>query len=138
MCMFSRKKIFRVILQCFKKLIPIHLFPAVISKGNKEESSVIREGYLKGHKPPLCIGVKFSDTFKARMRQEKHPFCVISRREKDGAQSIISYMVYLIMVDISFRKNTDVFVLVPARLKQNILLQVISDASNIVISCGNR
>ena len=30
----------------------------------------------------------------------------ISRREKDGAQSIISCMVYLIMVDISFSLMT--------------------------------
>ena len=37
------------------------------------------------------------------MKQDKQSFCVtISRREKDGAQSIISYMVYLIMVDMNF------------------------------------
>ena len=62
---------FRMILYCFKKLTPIQLLSAAISKGNKEKNSVIRGGYLKGHKPPFCIGVKFSDTFKTQMKQEK-------------------------------------------------------------------
>ena len=71
------------------------------------------------------------------MKQEKQPICVtISRREKDGAQSIISYMylmVHLIMVDTSFTENTDVFVFFPAKLKCQILLQEICDATNIAI-----
>ena len=37
------------------------------------------------------------------MKQDKPSFCVaISRREKDETQTIISYMVYLIMIDMSF------------------------------------
>ena len=37
------------------------------------------------------------------MKQNKQPFCVtISRTEKDDAQPIISYMKYLIKVDMSF------------------------------------
>ena len=49
------------------------------------------------------MSVNLSDTFKTLMKQDKQSFCVtISRRENDGAQPIISYMVYLIMVDLSF------------------------------------
>ena len=41
------------------------------------------------------------------MKQDKQSFCVIiSKREKDGAQPLISYMVYFLYdvfkVDISF------------------------------------
>ena len=49
------------------------------------------------------INVNLNDTFKTQMKQDKRSFCVtISRREKDGAKTMISYMylmVYLIMVD---------------------------------------
>ena len=45
------------------------------------------------------------------MKQDKQSFCVtISKREKDGAQPIIPYMVYLIKVYMSFHYNTDVYV----------------------------
>ena len=71
------------------------------------------------------------------MKQEKRSICVtISRREKDGAQPIISYMylmVHLIMVDTSFTENTDVFVFFPAKHKCQILLQGICDATNIAV-----
>ena len=72
-------------------------------RGINKDNSVIRGSNLKGHKPPFWISVILSDTFKTQMKQEKESFCVtISRGEKDHAQSIISYMVYLIKVDISF------------------------------------
>ena len=68
------------------------------------------------------------------MKQDKQSFCVtISRREKDGAQPIISYMVYLIKVDMSFSWNTDVFVSVSAKLKCQILLQGMCNAIKIDI-----
>ena len=63
----------------------------------------IRGDNLKRHKPPFWISVNLSDTFKIQMKQKKHSFCMtISRRQKNGAQSIIYCMVYLIMVDMSF------------------------------------
>ena len=66
------------------------------------------------------------------MKQDKQSFCeLISRREKDGARSNISNMVCFIMVDMSF--NTDGFVLVSAKFKYHILLQGISDATNMVM-----
>ena len=58
---------------------------------------------LKGCESPFWISVNLSDTFKSQMKQDKQSFSVtISRKEKDGAKPIISYMVYLIKVDISF------------------------------------
>ena len=73
------------------------------SQNINTEDYVIRGSNLKGHKPPFWISVNLSDTFKTQMKQDKQSFCVtISRREKDGAQPIISYMVYLIKVDMSF------------------------------------
>ena len=67
------------------------------------ENFVTRRSNLKGHKPHFSISVNLSDTFKTQMKQEKQSFCVIiSRKEKDGAQPIIFYMVYLIKVDMSF------------------------------------
>ena len=67
-----------------------------------KENSVIRGINLKGYKPSFCISVNLSDTFKSQMKQEKHSFCVIfSRREKDGTQAIIFYIVYFIMADMS-------------------------------------
>ena len=61
---------------------------------------------LKGHKPPFWISVNLCDTFKIQVQQDKRSLCVtISKREKDEAQPIISYMclmVYLVMVDLSF------------------------------------
>ena len=73
------------------------------TKGAQTENSIIRGGTLKGHKPPFWISDNLNDTFKTQMKQKKHSFCVvISTREKDGAQSIISCIVCLIMVDMSF------------------------------------
>ena len=63
------------------------------------ENSVIRGSQLKGHKPPFWISVNLQVPDEAGQAS----FCVtISKREKVGAQPIISYMVYLIMVDMSF------------------------------------
>ena len=71
--------------------------------GEQTKNSIIRGSNLKGHKPSFWIIVNLSDTFKTQMKQKKHSFCVaISRRENDGSQSIISCLVCLIMVDISF------------------------------------
>ena len=42
-------------------------------------------------------------------------------------------MGHLIMVDMSFSKNTDLFVLVSAKFKYQILIQDVSDAINMVI-----
>ena len=68
------------------------------------------------------------------MMMDKQYFCVtISRREKDGAQPIIFYMylmVYLIMVNMSFSENADVFFFT-GKLKWKILLQEISDATKL-------
>ena len=65
---------------------------------------------LNGHIPPFWNSVNLSDTFKTQMKQKNHSFCMtISRRGQDGAKSIISCMVYLIMVDMSFSENTDDF-----------------------------
>ena len=57
----------------------------------------------------------------------------ISKREKDGTQPVISYMMCVIKVDMSFSQNTDVFVSVFAKLRFQILFQGISDATKIVI-----
>ena len=85
-----------------KKAPPSQLFSGAIQKGYKKRT-LIGGSNLKGHKPPFWISVNLSDTFKTQMKQKNHSFCVtITRREKDGAQSIISCMVYLIMVDMSF------------------------------------
>ena len=68
------------------------------------------------------------------MKQGKQSVCVtISRREKDDDQPIISYVVYLIQVDMSFSQNIDVFLSVSVKLKCQILFQVISDATKIVL-----
>ena len=82
-----------------QKSVLLVLYP----EGAQTESSIIIGSNLKGHKPPFSIGVNLSDTFKTQMKQKKHSICVaISRKERDGAQSIISRMVCLIMVDMSF------------------------------------
>ena len=61
-------------------------------------------------------------------------FCVtISKREKVGGQPIISYMMYLIMVDMSFSLNFNNFFLASAKFKCEILFQGISDTTNMVI-----
>ena len=100
---------------------PSQLFPGAISwRGIKTENFVIRGSgvTLKDTNSPFWISVNLSvsDTFKSCMKQDKWSFCVtISRREKGGAQPILScvyLMVYLIMVDMSFSWNTDVFVFV--------------------------
>ena len=79
---------------------PVQLFPGAIPRrGINTENSVIRGSKLKGHKPPFCISVNLQVPDEAGQVS----FCVtISKREKVGAQPIISYMAYLIMVDMSF------------------------------------
>ena len=65
------------------------------------------------------------------MKHKKHFFCLaISRREKDGAQSIIPCMVYLIMVDISFSLMT---LFGSDKVQVPDLPQGISDGTNTVI-----
>ena len=54
-------------------------------------------------------------------------------KEKVGAQPIISYIMYLIIIDLSFSWNTDNFVLVFAKIKCHILFKGIYDATNLVI-----
>ena len=88
--------------------------------------------------PGFCarrsISVNLSDTFKTQINKGKQSFCVvIFRREKDWAQPIISYMVFLIKFDMNFSWNLNVFVSVSAKLKCQILFQGISDASKIDI-----
>ena len=57
---------------------------------------------ITGHKPPFWICFNFSYTFKTLMKQDNQSFYVASsRRGKDGAQPIISYMLHLIMIDMS-------------------------------------
>ena len=101
-------------------------FPAAICLRNiNTENSVI--------KPPFWISVNFSDILQTQMKQDKQSFCItISRREKHEAQPIISYMEYLIMVNMSFSQNTDVFVSFSTKLMCQILLQGISDSTNFV------
>ena len=56
------------------------------------------------------------------MKQDKYSFCVaITRREKDGIETIIPYMVYLTKTDMSLSEITDVFAFVSAKLKCQIL-----------------
>ena len=76
------------------------------------------------NKPPFSISVNLSDSFKTQMKQKKHSFCMII------SQSVISCMVYLIMVDMSF--NTYDF-LVSSKFRCQILLQRISGGTNNVI-----
>ena len=111
------------------------MFPgAMAERGANTQNSVIRGSNLKEHKPLFCISINVSDTFKTHMKQNNHSFCVtVSRKEKDGAQPIISYGVYLIMTDVSFSYHINNFVLVSAQLKCWILFQGVSDASKIVI-----
>ena len=98
----------------WKKLVWGPLFHLILNK-------------VKGHKPHFWISVNLSDTFKTHMKQDKQSFCVtISRREKDGTQPMISYMMYLIMVDMGFS-------LVSAKFKWRILFLRICDATNMVI-----
>ena len=71
--------------------------------GINTENFVIKGSNLNGQKSPFWISFNFSDSFKTQMKQGKQSFCVtISRRAKDGVQLIISYIVYLINVDMSF------------------------------------
>ena len=100
----------------------------------KTEKPVISESNLKGNKLPFCISVNFRDTFKTRLKQIKQSFCVaISRREKDGAKPTIFYVLFLIMVDMSLSKNIEVFVLVSAKFKCQILLHGVFEITNIGI-----
>ena len=63
--------------------------PAVL-KGHKQRT-LVRGSNLKGHRPLFWISVNLSDAFKTQMKQKKYFFYVqISRREKDGSQSVIS------------------------------------------------
>ena len=59
----------------------------------------------------------------------------IIKKEKDGTQPIIVYVVYLMMVDLDFSKNTEVFVMIFAKLKCQILLQGIFEITNIRYIC---
>ena len=59
----------------------------------------------------------------------------IIKTEKDGTQPIIVYVVYLMMVDLDFSKNTEVFVMIFAKLKCQILLQGIFEITNITYIC---
>ena len=75
-----------------------------------------------------------SNIFKTHMKQDMQYFWVtISRREKDGAQPIILYMVYLIMVDMSFSWSNENYVWFSAKFNCWTLFQEIPDATNMVI-----
>ena len=68
--------------------------PAVLQcytlKGHKQRT-LISGSNLKGRKYLFWIIINLSDTFKTQMKHKKHSFCmIISCREKNGAQSIIS------------------------------------------------
>ena len=66
------------------------------------------------------------------MNQEKQSSCAtITRKEKDGTQPIILYMVYLIKTDMSLSENTDAFALLSAKLKCQTLFQGVPDATKI-------
>ena len=59
---------------------------------------MIRGSKRKGHKPPFWISVNLQVPDEAGQAS----FCVTnSKREKVGAQPIISYIVHLIMVNMS-------------------------------------
>ena len=103
-------------------------------RGINTENSDIRGSYLKGCKPPFWISANLSDTFKTYMKQDKQSSCVtITRKEKDGTQPTIPYMVYLIKTDMSLSENTDAFALLSAKLKGQILFQGVPDATKIGI-----
>ena len=71
-------------------------YPAILwcytLKGPKQRT-LIRGSNHKGHKPPFSISVNLR-YLQDQMKQKKHSFCVtISRRGKDGIQSIISFVL---------------------------------------------
>ena len=66
------------------------------------------------------------------MKQEKQSFYgTITRRQIDGPQPVIPYVVYLIKADMSLSENTDSFALASATLRCQVLFQGISDATKI-------
>ena len=84
--------------ETFKEMPPSKLFPGVMPwRGINTGKSVISGSNLKEH---LCVNCRHN--FKTRMTQDKQSFCVtISKTGKDRTQLIISYVMCLIMVDMS-------------------------------------
>ena len=92
--------IFLIILQSFKGTPLLQLLPGAITwRGINTEKSVIRRSKLKGQKPPFWIIVNLQVSDEAGQASF---YVFISKREKVAAQPIISYMVCLIMTDMSF------------------------------------
>ena len=66
------------------------------------------------------------------MKQDKQSFCAtLARREKDGTQPIIPYMVYLIKTDMISSENSDTLALVSAKLNCQALFRVVSDLTKV-------
>ena len=72
---------------------PRQLFSGAISwRGTSRELSL--KGVTLKDTNLHFVSVSTSDTFKTQMKQKKHSFRVtIARREKDGTQSIISFVL---------------------------------------------
>ena len=102
-CFHFSQFYFRYNFVVFKEMSHSLLFPGVMTwRDIHTENSVIREINLKEHKPLFWVSVNLSDIFKIRMKQDNQSFFVtMSRGEKDGAQPIISLVVYFIMVGVS-------------------------------------
>ena len=64
----------------------------------KTENSVVVASNFKRHQPPFSDIVNLSETFQIYMKQDEQSFGMTVSR----AQPVISYMVYLIIVDMNF------------------------------------
>ena len=108
-------------------------FPGAMSwRSINTENSFIRRSNLKECKPLFWISASVSDIFKAYMKQDKQSFCAtLARREKDGTQPIIPYMVYLIKTDMISSENSDTLALVSAKLNCQALFRVVSDLTKV-------
>ena len=102
----------------------------MLTRSINTENSIIRRSNFKRQALLFLISANLSGTFKTRMKQDRQFFCATLQKKKDGTRPIISYMVYLIMIDDIQLKN-DVLILVSAKCKCQILLQGIFDLTNI-------
>ena len=121
---------------------PSQLFPGAIPWRGKNTAKyvIIKSGIiLKDTNPPFWISVNLRDTFKTLMKQDKRSFCV--RENSPGDKKMVPNQLaliciwwciwsWLLWVSVETLMSLLFFF---AKLKCQILLQGISDASNIVI-----
>ena len=92
-----------------QKTVPSQLFSGAIPWRVTSRELSLEWVNLKDTNLPFG-SVSTSHAFKTQMKQKKHAFLLYdSPGEKDGTQSTISCMVYLIMVDMTFSLNSDDF-----------------------------